>query len=136
MKTRTQPIYGLVIFAGIAVVVSIGAIILFSIDMSNLFISILVFIFGGLFSIGGIAVIIDQLTHYVEVKENDLINHVFLAKHVLPISEIRKIKNNKEIYEVYSKKGKFCTIPSHLKGVDTIMFALSRRGVEITEKSK
>ena len=134
-KLRTRPITGLIVFASIAAAISLGAIILFAIDLSNLFISILVFIFGGMFFLGGVAVIIDQCLHYVELKENDLINHVIFVKKVLPIEKIKKIELVNGIYDIYDKKRKFCSLPSHLKGSSEIIVGLSRRGVEIEEKT-
>lgn len=134
-KIRTKPVKGVIIFAAIAALVSAGAIILFVIDRDNLFISILVFIFGGMFFLGGIAIILDQLFHYVELKEDNLINHVIFKRHEIPVSKIKKITLVKGMYEIYTKNKKFCTIPSHLEGCDKIMVGLSRQGLEIEEKN-
>ena len=134
-KIRTKPVRGLIIFALIASLVSIGAIVLFAIDRSNLFISILVFIFGGLFAMGGLLIVFDQLFHYVELKEDLLINHVFFIKKVLEINKINRITLKQGMYEVYTKKARFCTIPSRLNGADKIIIGLSRRGVNVEEKN-
>lgn len=135
-KPKTQPIIGLVIFAGIGVLVSLAGLIIFAIDRSNLFISILVYIFGGLFLIVGLATIIDQVFHFVEVKEDKLINQVVFKRKTLPISKIKKLVLVNGTYEVYSGKKKFCTIPSQVKGAPEIAVALQRQGIEIEEKYK
>ena len=134
IKPKTQPIKGLLIFAGIGVAISLAGIIIFIFDRSNLAISILVYIFGGMFLIGGSAVILDQLFHYVEVKEDKLIHRVFFKKNVLPINKIKKLVLKNGIYEVYSGKKKFCTIPSQVTGAPEIAVALQRQGVVIDEK--
>jgi len=133
-KPHTKPIYGLVIFASIGVLVSIAGLIIFIIDRSNLFISILVYIFASLFIIGGLVVVLEQLGRYVEVKEDKLIYRNFLKKSVIPTSKIKKVSLNQGVYEVYIGKKKFCTFPSRVDGAAEIIIALSRQGVEIDEK--
>lgn len=134
-KIRTKPVKGAIIFASIAALVSIGALVLFAIDRSNLFISILVYIFGGMFFVGGVIVVLDQLFHYVELKEDKLINHLYFSRKEIEINRIKKVILEKGMYEIYIKKGKFCTIPSHLEGCDKIIIGLSRHGIEVEEKN-
>ena len=133
-KLRTEPIKGLVIFLAIVIPVSIAALIITIIDRSNWTISILTYIFGGLFVVLGTIILIDQLFHYTELKEDVLIDHVVFKKRSLPISKIKKIVLQKGIYEIYYKKGLFCSLPSQLKGVNYIMVALQRHGLEVEEK--
>lgn len=133
-KPRTKPIIGLIIFASIAVLVSLAGLIIFIIDRSNLFISILVYIFASLFIVGGLVVVLEQLGRYVEVKEDKLIYRNFLKKSVIPTSKIKKVSLNQGVYEVYIGKKKFCTFPSRVDGAAEIIIALARQGVEIDEK--
>ena len=133
-KPRTKPITGLIIFASIAVLVSLAGLIIFIIDRSNLSISILVYIFASMFIVGGLVVILEQLGRYVEVKEDKLIYRNFLKKSVISTSKIKKVSLNQGVYEVYIGKKKFCTFPSRVDGAAEIIIALSRQGVEIEEK--
>ena len=133
-KPRTKPIYGLVIFASIGVLVSLTGLIIFIIDRSNLFISILVYIFASLFIVGGILVILEQTLRYVEVRENKLIYRNFLKKRIISVEKIKKVSIKQGIYEVYVGKKIFCTFPSRVDGAAEIIVALDRQGVEIDEK--
>lgn len=78
--------------------------------------------------------LIEQLFHYIELVEDDLVEHILFSKKVLPVSKIKKIILNKGIYEIYNKKGKFCTLPSEQSGASLIMVGLQRKGIEFIEK--
>lgn len=131
-KLRTQPIKGLIIFLAIDIVVSMIALGYFIYDVSNLFISILVYIFGGMFLIIGVIVLLDQLFHYVEVKNECLINHILWKKFILPFDRIKKVILLDEMYYVYSKKKRFCVMPSHVKGSNEIIIYLERHGISLS----
>ena len=133
-KLRTRPSKGLIVFLSIAIAISSGALVLFIIDRSNLFISILVYIFAGMFVIGGLVVLLDQLFRYIELVEDKLIDHIFFKKNVLAVAKITKVTLKKGMYEIYSKKGKFCSLPSEQLGVSLIMVGLQRQGIEFIEE--
>lgn len=79
---------------------------------------------------------IDQLFHYVEVKENTLVNHFLFAKSVLSFDRIKKIVLVNEMYIIYSKKKKFCTMPSRIRGSNEIIVYLEKHGISISEPDK
>ncbi|MFA7032504.1 MAG: hypothetical protein WC201_02975 [Bacilli bacterium] len=131
-KLRTQPIKGLIIFLIIDITISMIALGYFIYDVSNLFISILVYIFGGMFFIIGVVVLLDQLFHYVEVKNDSLVNHILWKKYVLPFEKIKRVILVDEMYHVYSKKKRFCVMPSHVRGSNEIIIYLERQGISLS----
>lgn len=131
-KLRTYPIKGLVIFLIVDIVISLAALSYFIWDRSNLLISVLVYIFAGLFSLIGIFVLFDQLFHYVEVKNNCLINRILWIKKVLPFEKIKKVVLVDEMYTIYSKRKRFCVMPSHIKGSNEIILYLERHGISLS----
>jgi hypothetical protein len=131
-KLRTYPIKGLLIFLAVDIVVSLAVLGYFIYDRSVIIIAILVYIFAGLFSVIGIVVLLDQLFHYVEVKNNCLINRILFLKKVLPFEKIKKIVLVDEMYIIYSKKKRFCVMPSHIKGSNEIILYLESHGVSLS----
>lgn len=131
-KLRTYPIKGLLIFLAVEIVVSLAVLGYFIYDRSVIIIAILVYIFAGLFSVIGIVVLLDQLFHYVEVKNNCLINRILFLKKVLPFEKIKKIVLVDEMYIIYSKKKRFCVMPSHIKGSNEIILYLESHGVSLS----
>lgn len=131
-KLRTYPIKGLVIFLIVDIVISLAALGYFIWDRSNLLIAILVYIFAGLFAIIGIVVLLDQLFHYIEVKNDCLINRILWIKNVLPLDKIKKVVLIDEMYIIYSKKKRFCSMPSHIKGSNEIILYLERKGISLS----
>lgn len=131
-KLRTYPIKGLVIFLIVDIVISLATLGYFIWDRSNLLIAILVYIFGGLFAIIGIVVLLDQLFHYVEVKNDCLINRILWIKNVLPFDKIKKVILIDEMYIIYSKKKRFCSMPSHIQGSNEIILYLERKGISLS----
>ncbi|HNX15930.1 MAG TPA: hypothetical protein PKO28_00935 [Bacilli bacterium] len=133
-KLRTYPIRGLLIFLLLDIVLSLAALGYFIWDRSTLLISILVYIFCGLFALIGLIVLADQLFHYVEVKDNRLINHIFWNKKVLPFEKIHKVMLVDEMYLIYSKKKRFCIMPSHIRGSNEIILYLESHGISLSQK--
>lgn len=131
-KLRTYPIKGLLIFLAVDIVVSLAVLGYFIYDRSVIIIAILVYIFAGLFSVIGIVVLLDQLFHYVEVKNNCLINRILFLKKVLPFEKIKKIVLVDEMYIIYSKKKRFCVMPSQIKGSNEIILYLESHGVSLS----
>ena len=78
---RTKPIKGLVIFLVIAFLLSTGMIVLFAIRSEEVMVMrVLVFIMCGIFAIGSLVVLFNQLFDYVEVRDDLIIHHILFIK--------------------------------------------------------
>ena len=130
-RIRTKPIKGFVIALLVVLVVSIGSILLFALTEQDIVVSILVYIFCGAFTVLSAFMICVQLFHYLELKDDILINHIFIASKKAHISKIDKIILQDEMYIFYVKKERFAVFSSRVEGVNEIIIALERKGIHV-----
>lgn len=132
---RTKPIKGLLILLAVVFLCSAGLLAYFIYDRSTIFISILVYIFAGAFILISLYVFLDQLFHYLEVKGNALVKHVFWNRYVLPFDKIKSVTLDNGMYEISSKRKKFYVMPAYAKGSSEIIIYLENHGVSLSEKT-
>lgn len=133
-KLRTKPIKGLIFFLVIVIILSLACLIYFIIDRSVLVLSIAVYVFCGIFFVLGLIVLCDQLFHYVEIKNDRITNRFLWISHSYPLKKIQKLVLNEEIYYVYVKGRKVCSLPSRIKGSNEIIIYLEQHGIHLSEE--
>ena len=130
-RYRTKPIKGLMIFLPIVIVASTAMILLFALTKQNLVFSILVYIFCGSFAVLSLAMLIDQLFHYTELRGDILINQIIFVRKKVNVENISKIILKDEMYLVFVGKKQFCVISTRVSGGNEIIVALERQGVRM-----
>ena len=128
-KYRTKPIKGLLIALSIVIVISSAVIVLFALTKQNIVISIMVYIFCGVFVLLSLIMLIDQLFHYTELNGDTLINNIVFVRKKVKVANISKIILKDEMYLVFVGKKQFCVISTRIKGGNEIIVALERQGV-------
>jgi len=133
MKIRTRPIKGVVIFASVVLVVCVGLIIFFALSFTNenKVISILAFVFCGVFTLISSFVLLNQLFCYIEYKDKVLIKHTLWFSKSLKIEKITKIILEDGMYKIYRDEKKFYEMPSAIKGSNEIIIILENNGVSV-----
>ena len=134
MKThiRTYPIKGLMIFLIITFVVSSAAVIYFALSKDDVFVvRLLVWIFCGAFSLISLFMIFQQLSCFVEVKEDYFIQHSFLTRKKILISDIERIRHKEENFFIYKNNQIFAQFPSYSKQAQQIAVYLDKKHVKI-----
>ena len=128
-KYRTKPIKGLLIALSIVIAISSAVIVLFALTKQNIVISIMVYIFCGVFVLLSLIMLIDQLFHYTELNGDTLINNIVFIRKKVKVANISKIILKDEMYLVFVGKKQFCVISTRIKGGNEIIVALERQGV-------
>lgn len=128
-KYRTKPIKGLLIALSIVIAISSAVIVLFGLTKQNIVISIMVYIFCGVFVLLSLVMLIDQLFHYTELNGDTLINNIVFVRKKVKVANISKIILKDEMYLVFVGKKQFCVISTRIKGGNEIIVALERQGV-------
>ena len=128
-KYRTKPIKGLLIALSIVIAISSAVIVLFALFKQNIVISIMVYIFCGVFVLLSLIMLIDQLFHYTELNGDTLINNIVFVRKKVKVANISKIILKDEMYLVFVGKKQFCVISTRIKGGNEIIVALERQGV-------
>lgn len=128
-KYRTKPIKGLLIALSIVIAISSAVIVLFALTKQNIVISIMVYIFCGVFVLLSLIMLIDQLFHYTELNGDTLINNIVFVRKKVKVANISKIILKDEMYLVFVGKKQFCVISTRIKGGNEIIVALERQGV-------
>ncbi|MCR5184567.1 MAG: hypothetical protein K6C32_00580 [Bacilli bacterium] len=126
---RTYPVKGLVIFCLIGFLICTPAFIWFLFIEELLVFRVLVYIFCPMFSLIALITIIDQLFHYVEVKEDVFINHIVFWTKKVKIEKIERFEICEGIYYIYYLNKKIASFPSQVVGADRVVIALERHGV-------
>ena len=130
-KYRTKPIKGLLIFLPIVIIFSIGAILLFALTKQELVFSIMVYIFCGAFILLSLIILLDQLFHYTELRGDDLINQMIVARKKIKVEKITKIILKDEMYFIFVGQKQFCVISTRIRGANEIIVALERKGKSV-----
>ena len=128
-KYRTKPIKGLLIALSIVIAISSAVIVLFALTKQNIVISVMVYIFCGVFVLLSLIMLIDQLFHYTELNGDTLINNIVFVRKKAKVANISKIILKDEMYLVFVGKKQFCVISTRIKGGNEIIVALERQGV-------
>ena len=123
---------GVVIFASICFVCSIGLILLFALTKQEFSISLTVYICCGIFSVISLILLLCQLGNNVEVTNEFLYSRILFVSKRVKISKISEIEYRKEIYYVILKNGtRFASINSFDPMAKQILFELERKGVKV-----
>jgi len=133
MKLRTKPVKGICIFALIVLVVCLSLLIFFAVDFNNenTVISIVSFVFCGIFILISLFTLINQLFCYVEFKDSKLVKHTLWFSKTLKIERITKITLEEGIYKIFDDNKIFYQMPSGIRGSNEIILALEQNGVSI-----
>ncbi len=129
---RTHPSKGFVIALTVVLLGSIGATIGIIFVNEALWFKIFIYVFTTIFIIGSSILLIDQLTHYVEIKDGYFIKHLLFKKTKVKIEDIEKIENNKKgFYEVYVNNKKLTYFLSDTEDGKNIIRYLDSQKVNI-----
>ena len=130
-KYRTYPSKGLVIALTCVIVISIGMVVLFALINENIGFKIFMFVMFTIFIVGSLIVLLDQLTHYVEVEGEAFIKHLLLLKKRINIEDIEKINFKNGFFDVYVKGKKFAYFSSDTEEGKQIIKYLDSKRVKI-----
>lgn len=128
---RTYPSKGLIIALSCVVLISIGMLILFVLINENIGFKIFMYVMFGAFIIGSLIVLVDQLTHYVEIEGDCFIKHLLLFKKKINIEEIDKVVLKNDFFDVYVNNKKFTYFSADTEEGKKIIKYLDSKRVKI-----
>ncbi|MCR5740991.1 MAG: hypothetical protein K6G38_00800 [Gammaproteobacteria bacterium] len=100
-NVRTYPVKAFVIALIVVFLGSIGVSVGFIfVDEATAF-RVVIWIFMGIFAIGSLIVLLDQLTHYIELSDEYYIKHLLFFKKKYEYKDIQKVSLKKGFFEVY-----------------------------------
>lgn len=130
-KYRTYPSKGLIIALSCVLVISIGMLVLFIVINENIALKIFMYVMFAIFIIASTIVLLDQLTHYVEVDGECFKKHLLFMTKTININEIEKISYKNDFFDVFVKGKKFAYFSADTEEGKRIIKYLDSKRVNI-----